>query len=224
MQVHPPARPAARLGGEPKTEMWYVARAGPRAELFAGLKKGVSRADFERKLAAQSVAECFHRIALKAGDAMFLPCGRLHALGADTVVFEIQQNSDTTFRVFDWNRVGLDGKARPLHLPQSLASIDFGDFEPALLPRTETAAQPGTVRPLVRNELFEVSLKKLAAGDQLALPEGRMTILGLVEGALLIQGSGQEIRLGPGQFCLAPAQCSGTVARAEGVCAFLQIQ
>jgi hypothetical protein len=105
-----------------------------------------------------------------------------------------------------------------------LASIDFGDFQPALLPRTETAARPGTVRPLVRNELFEVSLRKVAAGDQLVLPEGRMTILGLVEGVLLIQGAGQEVRLGPGQFCLAPAQCAGTVARAEGACAFLQIQ
>ena len=223
LQVHPPAAVAARLGGEPKTEMWYVARAGPRAELFAGLKKGVSRAEFERKLADQDVAECFHRIAVKAGDAMFLPSGRLHALGAETVIFEIQQNSDTTFRVFDWNRVGLDGKARQLHLPQSLASIDFGDFEPALLPRTETAAQPGTVRPLVCNEFFEVSLRKLAAGDQALLPEGRMTILGVVEGALLIQGSGQEVAIGPGQFCLAPAQCAGTVARAEDAAAFLQI-
>jgi mannose-6-phosphate isomerase len=224
LQVHPPALAAARLGGQPKSEMWYVAKAGPRAELFAGLKKGVSRAEFERKLAAQSVAECIHRIAVKAGDAMFLPSGRVHALGAETVVFEIQQNSDTTFRVFDWNRIGLDGKARPLHVAQSLASIDFGDFEPALLPQSETAAQPGTVRPLVRSEFFEVSLRKLAAGDQVVLPEGRMTILGLVDGALLIQGSGQEVRLGPGQFCLAPAQCAGTVARAEGACAFLQIQ
>jgi mannose-6-phosphate isomerase len=224
LQVHPPAAVASRLGGEPKTEMWYVARAGPRAEFFAGLKKGVSRADFERKLAARSVAECFHRIAVKEGDALYLPSGRVHALGAETVVFEIQQNSDTTFRVFDWNRVGLDGKARQLHVPQSLASIDFGDFEPALLPRTETPAQPGTIRPLVRNELFEVSLRKVAAGDQVVLPEGRMTVLGLVEGALRIQGSDEDVRISPGQFCLAPAQCAGTVARADGAAAFLEIQ
>jgi len=171
LQVHPPAAVAARLGGEPKTELWYVTRAGPRSELFAGLKKGVSRAEFERKLAAQDVAQCFHRIPVKEGDAMFLPSGRVHALGAGTVIFEIQQNSDTTYRVFDWNRVGADGKARALHVAQSLASIDFGDFEPALLPRTETAAQPGTIRPLARNELFEVSLRKLAAGEQLVLPE-----------------------------------------------------
>ena len=133
LQVHPPAAVAERLGGQAKTEMWYVARAEPGAELFVGLKKGVTRANFERKLAHQTVAECFHRIAVREGDAMFLPSGRVHALGAGTVIFEVQQNSDTTYRVFDWNRLDRDGKARELHVPQSLASIDFGDFELSLV-------------------------------------------------------------------------------------------
>jgi mannose-6-phosphate isomerase class I len=88
------------------------------------------------------------------------------------VIFEIQQNSDTTYRVFDWNRVDQDGKARELHVAQSLASIDFGDFEPACCRARPAAAQPGTIRPLVRDELFEVSLRQWAGGDQLALPAG----------------------------------------------------
>ena len=79
------------------------------------------------------MAECFHRVPVRAGDAMFLPSGRVHAIGAGLVIFEIQQNSDTTYRVFDWNRVGLDGKPRELHVAQSLASIDFNDFEPELV-------------------------------------------------------------------------------------------
>ena len=79
------------------------------------------------------MAECFHRIAVHGGDTMFLPSGRVHAIGAGLVIFEIQQNSDTTYRVFDWNRLGLDGKPRELHVAQSLASIDFADFEPALV-------------------------------------------------------------------------------------------
>jgi mannose-6-phosphate isomerase len=160
LQVHPPAEIAARLGGEPKTEMWYVSRAGPRANIFVGLKRGVTRAEFERQLASQTVAQCFHRIAVKDGDAMFLPSGRVHALGADTVIFEIQQNSDTTYRVFDWNRAGSDGKPRELHVPQSLASIDFDDFEPDLLPRAVITSKPGTIRPLVSNPLFDVSLRE----------------------------------------------------------------
>jgi mannose-6-phosphate isomerase len=224
LQVHPPAAVAARLGGEPKTEMWYVARAEPGAELFAGLKAGVTRAEFERQLATQTVAECFHRIATREGDAMFLPSGRVHALGAGMVIFEVQQNSDTTYRVFDWNRVDGHGKARELHVPQSLASIDYGDFEPALLPRTTSAAQPGTIRPLVQDELFTVDLRQWAAGDQLAWPKGKMRILGVLAGALQIQGAGETVALSAGQFCLIPARCAETTARAKADVSFLEIQ
>ena len=224
LQVHPPAEMAAQLGGEPKTEMWYVARAGVKAELFAGLKKGVTRADFERELAAKNVAQCFHRIAVKEGDAMFLPSGRVHALGADTVIFEIQQNSDTTYRVFDWNRLDANRKPRELHLEQSLASIDFADYEPSLLPRDVSPAKTGTVRPLVKNELFEVNLRRWTANDELALPSGRMTIIGVVEGALQIEGAGELVDIAAGQFCLIPAQCEGIVARTEKPSSFLEIQ
>jgi mannose-6-phosphate isomerase len=224
LQVHPPAAVAVRFGGEPKTEMWYVAHAGPKAEVFAGLNKGVTRAEFERKLESQTVAQCFHRIAVKEGDAMFMPSGRVHALGADTVIFEIQQNSDTTYRVFDWNRVDDSGKPRELHVAQSLASIDFGDFEPPLLPRTEIAGHPGTVRHLVRNEFFEVSLRQWAAGDQLVLPAGRMRILGVVKGSFRIEGAGESVDLGAGRFCLVPAQCEGIVARAQADVSFLEVQ
>ena len=114
LQVHPPPGKAAELGGEPKTEMWYITEAAPGAELYVGLKRGVSREEFERKIKSGTVAECFHRVSVRPGDAMFLPSGRVHALGAGIVLFEVQQNSDTTYRVFDWNRLGLDGKPREL--------------------------------------------------------------------------------------------------------------
>jgi mannose-6-phosphate isomerase len=224
LQVHPPPGVAAQLGGEPKTEMWYVARAGPKSELFVGLRKGVTRGEFERELAAQTVAQCFHRIAVKEGDAMFLPSGRVHALGAETVIFEIQQNSDTTYRVFDWNRVDRNGKPRELHIPQSLASIDFTDFEPALLPRTSTPAHPGTIRPLVRDDLFTVDFRQWNKGDQVNQPEGRMHIFGVVKGALRIEGAGEAVEIGAGQFCLIPACCNGIVVRAKEAASFLDIQ
>ena len=133
LQVHPPAGKAAELKGEPKTEMWYIADAAPGASLYVGLKHGVTRAEFERKIVDGTVAECFHHIPVHAGDTMFLPSGRVHAIGDGLVIFEIQQNSDSTYRVFDWNRVGLDGKPRELHVAESLASIDFDDFEPKLV-------------------------------------------------------------------------------------------
>ena len=223
LQVHPPPALAASLGGEPKTEMWYVAHAGPVAELSAGLKRGVTRAEFERKLASQSVAECFHRIPVKRGDAMFLPSGRVHALGAETVIFEIQQNSNTTYRVFDWNRLDRDGKARQLHVPQSLASIDFADVEPPLLPGGFAPAHPGLIRPLVKNELFEVSVRQFSGGDQLCLADGRMQIVGVLEGALGIAGPGHPLELAAGQFCLVPASCARGQFTLGGAASFLQI-
>src|SRR5439155_15811817 len=87
LQVHPPAAVAGALGGEPKTELWYVADARPGAELYVGLRRGVTRAEFERKITAGTVADCFHRVPVQAGDAMFLPSGRVHAIGGGVVIF-----------------------------------------------------------------------------------------------------------------------------------------
>ena len=224
LQVHPPALQAAQLGGEPKTEMWYVVQAGPAAELYAGLKRGVTRAEFERQLARGAVTGCFHRIPVKAGDALFLPGGRVHAIGAETMIYEIQQNSDTTYRVFDWNRADAGGRPRQLHLAESLASIDFADFEPALLPTAVLPGHPGSVRPLVKDKLFQASLRRLGAGEALTLGDGRMSILGVVEGGLRVQAGGESAVLAAGGFCLVPACCVEAVAVAEVGVAFLQVQ
>lgn len=132
VQVHPPARLAAELEGEPKTEMWYLLDASPEAAVYAGFKTGTTRESFERVLAEGKAAELLHRIPVQAGDAIFIPSGRCHAIGAGCLIVELQQNSDTTYRVFDWNRVGLDGKPRALHIAESLQSTDFGDIEPEL--------------------------------------------------------------------------------------------
>jgi len=132
IQVHPPANVAAELGGEPKTEMWYVAHADEGAGIYAGLRTGVTRHQFERALADGTVADCIPRLPARSGDSLFVPSGRLHALGRGLLIYEIQQNSDTTYRVFDWNRLGLDGRPRELHVDQSLRCIDFSDAVPAL--------------------------------------------------------------------------------------------
>lgn len=135
VQVHPPASMAAELKGEPKTEMWFLLDSEPDAELFAGFRRGTTRAKFELALEEGRAADLLHRLPVHAGDAIFIPSGRCHAIGAGCFIVEMQQNSDTTYRVFDWNRVGLDGKPRPLHLRESLLSIDFTDHEPSLAQR-----------------------------------------------------------------------------------------
>ena len=205
LQVHPPSSIAAQLGGEPKTEMWFIAHAEPGAELYVGLRRGVTRALFERKIADGAVADCFHRLAVKSGDVMFLPSGRVHALGAGLVIFEIQQNSDTTYRVFDWNRVGLDGKPRDLHIEQSLACIDFNDFEPGLV-QSEWRTFPGLRRKsLVRSALFQADLVGLPPESTAVLEGGQLRILAIVEGTVEVTSEAHALRLSAGQFGLLPA-------------------
>lgn len=216
LQVHPPAAKAVELKGEPKTEMWFITETQPEAALFVGLRRGVARAEFERRIAEGTVAECFHRHGVKAGDAMFLPSGRVHAIGAGNVIFEIQQNSDTTYRVFDWNRVGLDGKPRELHIPQSLVSIDFNDFEPPLESRNSERCGDAAVRPVAKCPLFNVEQIGLAAGKSFQLPVQTMHILGVVSGEISVEAGGESPVLRAGEFCLVPASVAAQVkARAD---------
>src|SRR5437588_7654345 len=161
LQVHPPEKIAAKLGGEPKTECWYIAAAEPDAELFVGFKRSISRDQFEKSLRSGSVADEVHAIKVKPGDAMFLPAGRFHAIGGGNVLIEVQQNSDTTYRVFDWNRVDQNiGKPRPLHVEQALESIDFSDVAPKLV------EQKGEL--LIRHELFEIQKWNLDSPREVA--------------------------------------------------------
>lgn len=221
LQVHPPADKAASLGGEPKTEMWYIAEAEPGAQLFVGLNPGVTRQEFQDKIGNGTVADCFHRVNVAAGDAMFLPSGRVHAIGAGLVIFEIQQNSDTTYRVFDWNRIGPDGKPRALHVAESLASIDFTDFEPALVTSLCTTRGGVSTRLLVDDSLFQVQSVEFAEPAVLPLAQGRATIIGVVRGTVRVGSGGDPVMLDAGQFCLVPACLAGISIESESAAALL---
>jgi len=224
LQVHPPPDKAARLGGEPKTEMWYIADAAPGAELFVGLKRGVTREEFEHKIGEGTVADCFHRLTVKAGDAMFLPSGRVHAIGPGLVIFEIQQNSDTTYRVSDWNRLGLDGKPRALHIPESLASIDFQDFEPPLIGGHSTGVDGFKKKLLVEDALFTVELYELAAGSRVSLARKRMQIVAAISGQIGLDADSTGIRLSAGGFTLIPASVPRARVVAETASTFLRVE
>ena len=204
IQVHPPVNLAAGLGGEPKTEMWYIAGADPGAKLYVGLKKGVTRSAFEESVEEGTVADLVHAIEPMAGDSIFIPSGRLHAIGAGFLIHEIQQNSDTTYRVFDWNRLGLDGKPRELHVEESLASIDFDDFEPGM-------DEPvGTV--IAECEFFRVEKLVLGAGESAGNREpGRFSIFSVAEGEVTCGAA----KFGKGDFFLLP-QGGGTVVAGGG--------
>ena len=224
LQVHPPASIAPKLKGEPKTEMWYIAHAEPKAYLYAGLKQGATREEFERRLKDGTVAECVHRIDVKTGDAMFLPSGRVHAIGPGLVIFEIQQNSDTTYRVFDWNRVGLDGKPRDLHIKESLESIDFNDYEPEPI-RSAYSRNPNLkIRFLVENPLFRVDAWKIRRRDFFNMRSAEPYILGILNGRLAVEHNKNEYHFKDGEFCLIPASLERVSFRADSHVELLHIQ
>ena len=122
VQVHPNDVTAKTVGGEAKTEMWCVLKAGP---IFAGLKPGVTAADVTRATADGTFEELLVRYDAKPGECYFIPGGLVHAIGEGTSVYEVQQSSNTTFRLYDWGRVGADGKPRPLHVKEGLAAMDL---------------------------------------------------------------------------------------------------
>jgi len=129
VQLHPKAGP----GLEPKTEMWYFLEAEKDAKIYAGFKKGVTRADFDGAVGSPKMEPLLHTLTPQPSDAMFLPSGRLHALGAGLVLLEIQQNSDTTYRVHDWGFVDAQGRPRALHLEEAARHLTFPDVEPQLV-------------------------------------------------------------------------------------------
>jgi mannose-6-phosphate isomerase len=206
LQVHPPQHLAADLGGCAKTEMWYVAAADKGAKLYAGLRRGVTQEEFTEKTRDGTVAECFHQLHVRQGDSLFLPSGRVHALGKGLVIFEIQQNSDTTYRVFDWNRVDALGKARQLHIDESLKCIDFEDFEPSLTNGELRRQAPGVLAwALARHALFAVDLYDLSAGARLEEAINEPRVVAVVSGTVEALDDAHPVTLKAGRFVLIPA-------------------
>jgi mannose-6-phosphate isomerase len=206
LQVHPPAAIARSLGGEPKTENWYIAHTAPGAELLVGLRRGVTRAQFEKAIGESKLEECVHHFSVAAGDSILVHSGQVHAIDAGNLILEIQQNSDTTYRVYDWGRVGLNGKPRQMHVEQSLRSIDWNDFEP-----TPVRAAP-TSGVIADCPEFQIRRVVLGAGERLHLRAGEQPrLLSVVSGSLLASteqngGTRSPIgsKLGRGENVLLP--------------------
>src|SRR5262245_26441987 len=127
VQVHPDEKSARLLwpGEGPKNEAWFVLEAAPESRIFAGLSPGVGQKEFEAALRSGSVEGCLHQFAPRPGDFIFMPAGTVHAVGGGVLFAEIQQTSDATFRLFDWNRRDAQGQPRKLHIQESLACIDW---------------------------------------------------------------------------------------------------
>lgn len=199
LQVHPPAAVAPGLGGEPKTENWYIAETVPGAHLIVGLKEGATREVFEEAIGNETVEGCAHRFPVRKGHSILVRSGQIHAIDAGNLILEIQQNSDTTYRVFDWGRVGLDGQARELHVAESLASIDFTDIEPSPLEPIEGDALLAQCREFVIRKLQMETGRAVRFGGK-----EQARLLHVVSGQVRIEGEAGSWEATGGDNLLLP--------------------
>lgn len=209
VQVHPNNGNAARVGGSPKTEMWYVLDAGPGASLYAGLKPGVTRASLEQALRQGdgSVVSLLNELPATPGTAVVIPGGLVHALGAGCLVYEVQQSSDTTYRLYDWDRPQVPGRPRPLQTEKALETIDFSLEPPSL-------AEPRGVETRGVNEWYRVAgtryfeMRKLRLrGPETVRLRGDTFHALFVEksGGVRVTAGGVSVELSRKTSCLVPA-------------------
>jgi mannose-6-phosphate isomerase len=199
LQVHPPASMAASLGGEPKTENWYVAHSAPGASLFVGLKPGMTRAKFAKALAAGTAEECVNKVSVASGDSILVPSGQVHAIDAGNLILEIQENSDTTYRLYDWGRDGLDGKPRILHVEESMRSILWKDGPPELVRAAPTS---GTIASC---DEFAIRRVVLGRGERMRFAHGEQPrLLSVAAGGVMVVGPAPARSLSVGDNALIP--------------------
>jgi mannose-6-phosphate isomerase len=159
VQVHPDAEAVRTLwpGEGPKNEVWFVLEAQPGSLIYAGLLPGIGPAELRAALAHGTVADCLHRFSPRRGDFLYLPAGTVHAVGGGVLLAEIQQTSDATFRLFDWDRRDSQGNRRKLHIEEALACIDWkrGPVKPVHVAEFMDS-QPASV-PLLNAPFFDLS-------------------------------------------------------------------
>ncbi|MEX2187926.1 MAG: type I phosphomannose isomerase catalytic subunit [Pirellulales bacterium] len=208
VQVHPNDEQAAKLCPPDlgKTEAWVVLAAEPGSVIYAGLKRGFDRAALAREVARGTTELCLHRFEPRVGDCIFIPAGTLHALGGGIVVAEIQQASDTTFRLFDWNRVGQDGKPRTLHVEQALGVID--EQRGPVFPQTPRPTGEAGVEALVACDKFVLDRRTIESAHVLHT-DARPRIVAVLAGSIRIDGDPGDQALKRGDTALIPASCDG---------------
>jgi len=222
VQVHPNNANAHLTQGEPKTEMWVVLDRTPDAGLYAGLIPGTTPESLRRALENGTAERQLVRLEIEPGQALFIPGGLVHAIGAGCLIYEVQQNSNTTYRLFDWNRKGTDGKPRKLHIDESFMSIDWSLRPPSM-------QQPTPLAPSGRNAWFAVvacpyfTLRKLVLNEPLSIPLNGESFHALFSeaGRVSVSAGDESVVLDAGASCLIPAGAGSYTLLPEGTASLL---
>jgi mannose-6-phosphate isomerase len=224
VQVHPDDAYARRVEHQDngKTECWYILHADPGAELVLGWTNDTSREEYERRVKDGTLGEILRRVSVKPGDAYYLPSGSLHAIGAGIILFETQQASDLTYRIFDWNRTGPDGKPRQLHIEKAADVLDYRRG-------TRAAVEPLTYHMdnlertvLIADRRFTVERIVARTEPSSIATDGRPVIIMALDHPLEVSVEGQSVKLERYQTALVPASAQWcTVAAPYDAVAFM---
>jgi mannose-6-phosphate isomerase len=210
VQVHPNDQTAALYGGEAKTECWYILDAAPGAGVYAGFRAGVDRAAYDKAVVDGVTGGLLRRIEVRRGDAVFIPGGLVHAIDAGCLILEVQQNSNTTYRIDDWGRVGPDGKPRALHVQQAAQVIrwDLAD-DPRVTPQTLPSEAGNRWSRLVESPYFLLDRVELEHPQPIDGRGETFVMLFVATGGARLDWPGGRLDLPPGTSCLVPANLAG---------------
>lgn len=220
VQVHPHDEYALEHEGNElgKTEMWVILDAQPDAAVIFGVKNGTTPDAFRHAIADGELEQYLHYVPVEAGDFIDVPAGTLHAILDGILIAEIQQNSNTTYRVYDWNRVGNDGKPRPLHVEKAMDVINFEQVEPSVGEERIVSSDDAILRAtLVENEYFTVERLTFGEGGKFAgnCDGSTFEIWGTIDGETTLTGGGMTIDLSCIRFTLLPAKMGAFEISAE---------
>ena len=226
VQVHPNNKNASLTSGEAKTEMWYILDAEPNAMIYAGMKPGITQPAFEAALAANSLeSTVLAKVPAKPGRTIFVPGGRIHAIGAGCLLLEIQQNSNTTYRVHDWGRVGKDGTPRELHLEKALKVIDWNNSSPELMPARPLESESNNQWwSIIDCPFFKTNRIELRHPEEVSHDGSSFHALFVTKGTALIGANGIMASAKAGTSCLVPAAATNyTITPLAGSATVIQI-
>ncbi|MCR4818001.1 MAG: class I mannose-6-phosphate isomerase [Fretibacterium sp.] len=216
IQVHPDNEYAARMeGGQGKTEMWYVLDHTPGAFLYLGFEKKIGREELANAISEGMLTGLLRRFDVRRGDSFFIPAGTIHAIGGGILLVEIQENSNITYRVFDYNRLGTDGKPRSLHVEKALAVVRREPPNPAPPgAKAPCAVQGGTLEVMVRCPQFRAGILRLDGRWESAPGKGFLSLLCL-KGSAVLSHEGVSLEAERGTSLFVPAD-AGPFALTSG--------
>lgn len=223
VQVHPDDHMAVQqqAGTNGKTEAWFILHAEPGSQVFVGLKSGVTRSELEAAIEGDRVADLLHSIEVQAGDTIFVPAGTVHAIGEGIVLAEVQQQSNVTYRIHDWGRLGSDGSPRELHVAAALECIDFERGPGAIQEPVEMSPDDSQFE-LVRCDYFAMD-RLVLRNPTVLFPAEAFRVLMVTGGSGKLACQDREFDLTLGKTLMLPASCPEAVIAPDDLCEVLHI-